>query len=425
MHQARTVCYNMPSWRKESGTPLGAFTRYVKGPRNDNADTGKVIEALVKIGERTGVEFRFSTSVSKILMSDDGSSAQGVLLETGERLTSDVVINNSDLVYAYKNLLPETPYAKSLAKREASCSSISFYWALDSKVDKLETHNIFLADDYKESFDSIFKQHLIPDQPSFYVNIPSRVDPSAAPLGKDAMVILVPVGHLLAPSDAPADAVRASASDSGLGQKGSLAPTRDQDWPAMRALARKTVLSTMQARTGIDIGALIVHEQTNDPMSWRSEFNLDQGAILGLSHSFFNVLSFRPATRARRGDGWLDMSGFGLAGGILGRIAEVLFAGGHIKGLYMVGASAHPGTGVPICLAGARLVAEQVCEDLSVTLPWRNAWSEGDERMNGAAGTTGKALDTIDNRSWLTWRNCAFVVGLLAFLITFFRPFYV
>ena len=43
----------------------------------------------------------------------------------------------------------------------------------------------------------------------------------------------------------------------------------------------------------------------------------------------------------------------------------------NVKGLYMVGASAHPGTGVPICLAGGRLVAEQVLGDLGMDVPWR------------------------------------------------------
>lgn len=343
------------------------------------------MEGLVNIGKRFGVDFRFSTPISKIVLSSDGSRATGVLLESGEQLTADVVINNSDLVYAYTKLLPETPYAKSLSQRPASCSSISFYWALDRKVPELEAHNIFLADEYKESFDSIFKKHLIPNEPSFYVNVPSRVDPTAAPEGKDSIVVLVPVGHLVSSSatsenghtngsttKANGDPTKLTNSSQSLG----ISSSSSQDWPAMIALARKTIISTIAARTGTDITSFITHEISNDPQSWKTRFNLDRGAILGLSHSFFNVLSFRPSTRARRG-GWLDGK---LGGGILGRIGEVLNSGGSIEGLYMVGASAHPGTGVPICLAGGKLVAEQVCEDLGVTIPWRDAEREGRER---------------------------------------------
>jgi phytoene desaturase (3,4-didehydrolycopene-forming) len=246
-------------------------------------------------------------------------------------LTADIVVCNADLIYAYNNLLPQSSYATSLSKRQTSCSSLSFYWALSRTVPELQAHNIFLAEEYKNSFDSIFKDHLIPKDPSFYVNVPSRVDPSAAPPNCDAIVVLVPVGHLLSDDKATHQ-----------GMASSIEKTV-QDWPALIATARKQVLKTIQARTGVDIAPLIIHEQTNDPLSWKETFNLDRGAILGLSHSFFNVLSFRPKTKHA-----------------------------SIKGLYFVGASTHPGTGVPICLAGGKIVASQILKDAKMDIPWED-----------------------------------------------------
>lgn len=341
----------------------------------------QVIEALVNVGKRLGVDYRLSTPISSIEISADGSHATGVKLVSGEVLNADIVVNNTDLVYAYNNLLPATSYAHSLSQRPASCSSISFYWALDRKVPELTAHNIFLADDYQDSFDNIFKRHLIPDEPSFYVNVPSRIDPTAAPEGKDSIVVLVPVGHLLETSDTNAnDAAAAKANGSLNSANGGIKPSEHQDWPAMTALARKTIVQTIKSRIGVDLDPLIIHEESNDPASWRDRFNLDKGAILGLSHSFFNVLSFRPSTRARRG-GWLDGK---LGGGIAARVGELLGDIGrstrNIQGLYMVGASSHPGTGVPICLAGGRLVAEQVLEDLSIDVPWRREGEKAAEK---------------------------------------------
>ncbi|KAK3690995.1 ATP-binding cassette transporter CGR1 [Vermiconidia calcicola] len=379
----------------------------------------RVVEALVEVGKRLGVTYRLSTAVSKIVLSSDGSTATGVELESGESLEADVVINNSDLVYAYTTLLPSSPYAESLSQRPASCSSISFYWGLTQKVPQLEAHNIFLADDYKESFDSIFKKHLIPSQPSFYVNVPSRVDASAAPEGRDTIVILVPVGHLL-PSSSNTDQNINGSSNASVSnyedlqkaaptQQPGLKPSEHQDWPAMIALARKTILSTIKSRTGADIGPLITTEVTNDPNSWKARFNLDRGAILGLSHSFFNVLCFRPSTKARR-PGTLDGA---VGGGTFGTITQVLedAVGGHerrhVQRLYMVGASAHPGTGVPICLAGGRLVAEQVLEDYDVEIPWRGS----DVR------TVKQHLDRIDKPVWLdSWQQWLLVVVGIALL---------
>ncbi|EEU37065.1 uncharacterized protein NECHADRAFT_97347 [Fusarium vanettenii 77-13-4] len=277
------------------------YTELAEGILYPQGGFHRVVECLVKVGERLGVEYRLSTSVQSISIDKATQKTNGVILEDGTLLPADIVVSNADLVYTYNNLLPETSYARSLSKREASCSSISFYWSISKVIPKLRAHNIFLADEYRESFDSIFKKHLIPVEPSFYVNVPSRVDPSAAPEGKDSIVVLVPV---------------------------------DQDWDSMVSLARETIIATIQSRIGVDLSPLIKHEIINTPYTWKDKFNLDKGAILGLSHSFFNVLSFRPGTQHSQ-----------------------------FKNLYFVGASTHPGTGVPICLAGSKIVAEQILEN--------------------------------------------------------------
>lgn len=339
----------------------------------------RVIEALVEVGKRFGVEYRLNTTVSEIMLDMYGTQARGVRLSDDTVLDADVVVNNSDLVYAYNNLLPSSPYAKALAQRPASCSSISFYWGLSKQVPELTTHNIFLADEYKDSFDSIFKKHLIPDEPSFYVNVPSRTDPSAAPEGKDSVVVLVPVGHLIDSSASPTNDTPPTTNGNGTIKATSPAllpghpPTPAQNWPAMISLARQTILTTIAHRTNVDLGPLIEVELTNTPLTWRETFNLSHGAILGLSHSFFNVLCFRPSTRARR-PGVLDhyIPATGAWGTTLQTLADAFRSRSSksVRGLYMVGASSHPGTGVPICLAGGRLVAEQVLGDSGCRVPW-------------------------------------------------------
>lgn len=196
--------------------------------------------------------------------------------------------------------------------------------SIDQVVPELHTHNVFLADDYKDSFDDIFKRQQIPKEPSFYLNVPSRVDDSAAPVGKDSIVVLVPCGHLL----------------EGEAHQG-LNPQSSQDWKAMVSRARQAVIQTVHLRTGVDLGPMIVEESVNTPSSWKERFNLDKGAILGLSHSFFNVLSFRPRTKHS-----------------------------SFNDLYFVGASTHPGTGVPIVLAGSKITGNQILEDLGMLKPW-------------------------------------------------------
>ena len=196
--------------------------------------------------------------------------------------------------------------------------------SMDRVIPELHTHNVFLADDYQDSFDDIFKRQQIPKEPSFYVNVPSRIDSSAAPEGKDSIVILVPCGHLVD-----------SQTQNGL------KPQNAQDWDAMVSRARQAVIETVRLRIGVDLGPMITKELLNTPGSWKDRFNLDKGAILGLSHSFFNVLSFRPKTKHA-----------------------------SIRDLYFVGASTHPGTGVPIVLAGSKITSDQILGDLGMVKPW-------------------------------------------------------
>jgi phytoene desaturase (3,4-didehydrolycopene-forming) len=225
--------------------------------------------------------------------------------------------------------------------------------SLDRIIPELHTHNVFLADEYQDSFDDIFKRQQIPKEPSFYVNVPTRIDPSAAPPGKDSVVVLVPCGHLLEPDT-----------------------TNLQDWEAMIARARSAVLETIKLRTGIDLEPALVAEAINSPTSWKEKFNLDKGAILGLSHSFFNVLSFRPATKHA-----------------------------SIENLYFVGASTHPGTGVPIVLAGSKITTGQILEHLGVNKPWL------------PGGHKVRAVSGLDRQGYIPFGTETLVISLLCLMI--------
>lgn len=235
-------------------------------------------------------------------------------------------------------LAPAYPFTVGISQRLPVVYLTDIPGSMDTVIPELHTHNVFLADDYKDSFDDIFKRQSIPKEPSFYVNVPSRIDPTAAPTGRDSVVVLVPCGHLL----------------EGQASRG-LNPSNPQDWNAMVNKARNAVFDMVLSRTGVNLQSHITNEIINTPSSWKERFNLDKGAILGLSHSFFNVLSFRPKTKHA-----------------------------EIANLYFVGASTHPGTGVPIVLAGSKITTGQILDDLGLAKPW----SEG--------GHTTRSVSSLD-----------------------------
>lgn len=134
----------------------------------------QVVESLQKIAESHGAKFHLSSPISHVRTNPAGTRTTGIYLEgSTEPIPADIVIVNADLAYAHNNLflkdgsvpgpapapaivststkgdtkkeLKEPKLAKDLRGKKHSCSSISFYWAMDRVVDSLKAHNIFLV----------------------------------------------------------------------------------------------------------------------------------------------------------------------------------------------------------------------------------------------------------------------------------------
>jgi phytoene desaturase len=262
------------------------------------------IQALVKVAEKLGVKFIYSAPVKKLEVKSD--KVMGLVTGDGRVFTADIFVGNADLPYIYKELLPDAAEAKKLEDKLYTCSTIMFYWGVDKQYPQIAHHNVFLAGNYKASFDQIFKEHNLPDQPSFYVHAPARTDPTAAPEGQDTLYVLVPVGHLDTASE--------------------------QDWDERIKRARQTVFERLSKEMGIeDLEEHIKFETVYQPKVWKELFNLEKGAAFGLSHNFWQVGYLRPHNRHKT-----------------------------YKNLYFAGASTHPGTGLPIVLLSAKLTTERI-----------------------------------------------------------------
>ena len=272
----------------------------------------RAIETLTAIAEKLGVKFLYNSPVKEIKV--NGSRVDAVVTEDGREYRADTFVGNADLPYIYKQLLPASAEAEQLDKKLYTCSTIMFYWGMDKQFPQIAHHNVFLGGDYKSSFDRIFKDHELPEEPSFYIHAPARTDPSAAPEGQDTLYVLVPVGHL--------------------------DESREQDWAARIAHPRQAVLKRVAEDMNIhDLAQHIKFEIVYQPEVWKERFNLEKGAAFGLSHNFAQVGYLRPQNRHKQ-----------------------------YKNLYFAGASTHPGTGLPIVLISAKLTTERILKEMS-TIP--------------------------------------------------------
>lgn len=264
------------------------------------------VEALTGIAQKNGTQFLYNSPVLRINI--NGRQATGVTLENGEQIEADIVVANADLPYVFRDLLQDDNEARRLDRKKYSCSAIMYCWGTDKQYPQLETHNLFLAGDYMASFECIFDDLRLPDEPSFYVHAPARMDPSLAPEGQDTLIVMVPVGHI---------------DDCNF-----------QDWDEIQDRTRRIVLQRMEKMGVKDLGDHIKFERCYSPCDWQARFNLVKGATHGLSHNLMQMGYLRPHNRHNR-----------------------------YRNLYFVGASTHPGTGVPTVLVSARLVAERILQE--------------------------------------------------------------
>jgi phytoene desaturase len=266
----------------------------------------RVVEALMSLARSTGVDFCFNSTIEQIDVGGDRTT--GVTLSNSTHIPADVILANADLPYVYQHLLPPDKRLKRMNRMQFSCSVISFFWGLDRRVPSLKPHTLFLADDYRQNFESITKDLTLPINPSLYVHAPVRLDPGMAPPDQDTLIAIVPVGH-----------------KSGNGA---------QDWASIRDRARLEVFQKL-SKIGInDLEEHIKFEMNFTPLTWQKRYNLEKGATHGLCHNLTQLGYFRPD-----------------------------FRHSSLHNLYFVGASTRPGTGMPTAMVSGRQSAQRIIDD--------------------------------------------------------------
>jgi phytoene desaturase len=267
----------------------------------------QIVEALMSLARQSGVQFAFNTTVDCI---DVKANLTCGVKVNGQRLEADAVLANADLPYVHQDLLPQDGQVKKLARKRYSCSVISFFWGVDKPYPSLNPHTLFLADDYRENFQSIIQDLSLPANPSLYIHAPTRLDPAMAPEGQDTLIAIVPVGHM---------------SENG-----------EQDWASLRDQARQDVFRRLRLLGINDLEEHIKFEVNFTPLSWRKRYNLVKGSTHGFCHNLTQLGYFRPDYR-------------------------------HPKyhNLYFVGASTRPGTGIPSAMVSGRQSAQRIIDDLS------------------------------------------------------------
>ncbi|MBM7865465.1 phytoene desaturase [Heliobacterium gestii] len=265
-------------------------------------------KALVRLLGEFGGKLRLNADVQSIVI--EGGRARGVRLANGEELRADVVISNVDFPTSMETLIaPEhrgkyTP--QKLESMTNSCGALMLYLGVNRRYENLDVHNIYFTRDYKETLDQIFEQDALPDDPAIYLYSPTRIDPSVAPQDKELIYVLVPVPNL----------------SSGI------------DWETELPRFREKVIAKLERADLPDLRQHIEFEKIYTPHTFKQRFNLFQGAAFGLAPTLLQSGYFRPH-----------------------------ISSDDVENLYFVGASVHPGGGVPVVMTCGKLAADLILKE--------------------------------------------------------------
>jgi phytoene desaturase len=258
-----------------------------------------IANSLVDLAIQQGVRFEFNSPVQQLIMDKKNVKAIKV---NGQLIDFDLVVCNVDVVNFYKKLLPEEKIPASQMKTQRSTSALIFYWGVEKSFPELEVHNILFANDYRKEFEHLFNYKTITDDPTVYVFISSKVVGGDAPAGKENWYVMINVPENIG-----------------------------QDWDKMIVDARKNILNRIRKTLGVNIEEHILFEHISDPRTIEKNTGSFRGSLYGpSSNSSFSAFLRHPNFRRK------------------------------FKNLYFTGGSVHPGGGIPLCLASAKIVDREI-----------------------------------------------------------------
>jgi phytoene desaturase len=309
----QTKYLGMSPFRCPSLFTILSFLEYEHGIFHPIGGCGAVSDAMARVAERMGVEFRMNEPVESIAW--QGKRAVGVV-SRGRHQAADAVVINADFAHSVPQLVPDRLRKqwpdKRIANARYSCSTFMLYLGIEGDLPGLAHHTVLLAEDYHRNIKQIETGEM-PDVPSLYVQHASGTDPSLAPPGHSTLYMLVPV-----PNMRDAD-------------------QRGFNWEAETQRFRKVALDRLRAIGLDDIEPRIRYERIITPQGWREDYAVGMGATFNLSHDLGHMLCFRPRNRFS-----------------------------EIDGLYLVGGGTHPGSGLPVIYEGARITAGLLAKDIGL-----------------------------------------------------------
>ncbi|HSI66757.1 MAG TPA: phytoene desaturase family protein [Planococcus sp. (in: firmicutes)] len=264
-----------------------------------------IARGMERVLDELEVEVQLNSSVDSLVL--NGETVTGAHTIDGVVHEADIVVSNLGAIPVYRNLIMQKK-AKKEAKRLnktfiPSASGMVMLLGVDRKFENFTHHNLFLSKDPEKEFKDIFEKGIPTDDPTVYVGISSRTDASQAPEGKDSLYVLTHV-----------PAIKEGQQDK-------------EDWNRYREI----ILDKLE-RMGMDgLRDSIEFEDGFTPKDLEALYGSNGGSIYGVASDKKKNGGFKIPARSEL-----------------------------YKNLYFVGATTHPGGGLPSVILSGQLTADLI-----------------------------------------------------------------
>jgi len=265
----------------------------------------KVIDSMTTIAREHGVEFNLSEGVHAI----EANSHSTISLTTQSRnIQVDGLIASADYHHVESKLLQpkDRNYTeKYWDKKTFAPSSLIFYIGLNTKLNKLEHHNLFFDADFPKHAVEIYEDPKWPSNPLFYVCCPSKTDPSVAPSGKENLFVLMPIAPGI------------------------------EDEEAIREKYYNILLKRLETYTGVAIRENINYMKSYCVKDFIEDYNSYKGNAYGLANTLMQTANLKPKIKNN-----------------------------NIPNFYYCGQLTVPGPGVPPSIVSGQVAAAELLKSL-------------------------------------------------------------